>query len=125
LFAIPIIASRDRILVILLQGFWNAFAMLFLIFSIIIRTFNKKIRIMTTKLTLTVEKDIIERAKSYAKNSGRSLSELIEQYLDTITQENNNQQVSPKLKKLIGAVKLPKDFDEKKELQSYLEKKHL
>ena len=69
---------------------------------------------MTTKLTLTVEKDIIERAKSYAKNSGRSLSELIEQYLDTITQENNNQQVSPKLKKLIGAVKLPKDFDEKK-----------
>lgn len=80
---------------------------------------------MTTKLTLTVEKDIIERAKSYAKNSGRSLSELIEQYLDTITQENNNQQVSPKLKKLIGAVKLPKDFDEKKELQSYLEKNHL
>ncbi|WP_324205455.1 DUF6364 family protein, partial [Sediminibacterium sp.] len=29
---------------------------------------------MTTKLTLTVEKDVIERAKSYAKVSGRSLS---------------------------------------------------
>lgn len=80
---------------------------------------------MTTKLTLTVEKEIIERAKSYAKNSGRSLSELIEQYLDTITQENSNQPVSPKLKKLIGSVKLPKGFDEKKELQSYLEKKHV
>lgn len=80
---------------------------------------------MTTKLTLTVEKDIIERAKLYAKNSGRSLSELIEQYLDTITQENSNQKVSPKLKKLIGSVKLPKGFDDKKELQSYLEKKHL
>jgi hypothetical protein len=80
---------------------------------------------MTTKLTLTVEKDVIERAKCFAKSSGRSLSELIEQYLDTITQENNHQQVSPKLKKLIGVVKLPKDFNEKKELQSYLEKKHL
>lgn len=80
---------------------------------------------MTTKLTLTVEKEVIERAKSYAKNSGRSLSELIEQYLDTITQENSTQPVSPKLKKLIGSVKLPKGFDEKKELQSYLEKKHL
>ncbi len=80
---------------------------------------------MTTKLTLTVEKEVIERAKSYAKNSGRSLSELIEQYLDTITQENNNQPISPKLKKLVGSVKLPKGFDEKKELQSYLEKKHL
>jgi hypothetical protein len=27
---------------------------------------------MTTKLTLTVEKDVIEGAKSYAKVSGRS-----------------------------------------------------
>ncbi|HEY1017926.1 MAG TPA: DUF6364 family protein [Sediminibacterium sp.] len=80
---------------------------------------------MTTKLTLTVEKEVIERAKSYAKNSGRSLSELIEQYLDNITQDNSNQPISPKLKKLIGSVKLPKGFDEKKELQSYLEKKHL
>jgi SOS response regulatory protein OraA/RecX len=80
---------------------------------------------MTTKLTLTVEKEVIERAKSYAKVSGRSLSEIIEQYLDTITQENSTQQLSPKLKKLVGAVKLPKDFDEKKELQIYLEKKHL
>ncbi len=80
---------------------------------------------MTTKLTLTVEKDVIERAKSFAKKSGRSLSEIIEQYLDTITQDNNDQKISPKLKKLVGVVKLPKDFDEKKEYQSYLEKKHL
>lgn len=80
---------------------------------------------MTTKLTLTVEKDVIERAKSYAKNSGRSLSELIEQYLDTLTQENSTQKISPKLKKLVGVVTLPKDFDEKKEYQSYLEKRHL
>ncbi len=37
---------------------------------------------MTTKLTLTVEKSVIERAKSHAKNSVRSLSELIENYLE-------------------------------------------
>lgn len=80
---------------------------------------------MVTKLTLTVQKDIIERAKSYAKSTGRSLSELIENYLDTITQENNQDGVSPKLKKIVGSVKLPKDFDEKKELREYLEKKHL
>jgi hypothetical protein len=80
---------------------------------------------MTTKLTLTVEKEVIERAKSYAKQSGRSLSELIEQYLDSLTKEKSGEAVSPKLKKLIGAVKIPKNFDEKKELQSYLERKHL
>jgi hypothetical protein len=45
---------------------------------------------MTTKLTLTVEKSIIERAKSYAKNTGRSLSELIGNYLETITQESSD-----------------------------------
>lgn len=80
---------------------------------------------MNTKLTLTVEKSIIEKAKSYAKHTGRSLSELIENYLETITQVETQQEMSPNLKKIVGAVKLPKNFDEKKELRSYFEKKHL
>ena len=80
---------------------------------------------MTTKLTLTVDKTIIERAKSYAKDTGRSLSELIENYLDSITQDKKDQKLSPRLNKIVGSVKLPKDFNEEKELRSYLEKKHL
>jgi formiminotetrahydrofolate cyclodeaminase len=81
---------------------------------------------MTTKLTLTVEKAVIEKAKSYAKKHGRSLSEIIENYLENITSdENKNQILSPKLKKIVGAVSLPKDFDEEKELQAYFENKHL
>jgi len=91
----------------------------------IVRIFAFKTRIMTTKLTLTVEKTIIERAKSYAKKTGRSLSELIESYLENITEENYNSDLSPKLRKLIGSVKLPEDFDEEKELRSAVEKKHL
>lgn len=80
---------------------------------------------MTTKLTLTIEKSIIERAKSYAKNTGRSLSEIIENYLATITEENTHEELSPKLKKIVGAVSLPDDFDEEVELREVLEKKHL
>jgi hypothetical protein len=80
---------------------------------------------MTTKLTLTVEKSVIERAKLYAKNTGRSLSEIIENYLTTITNENDNDQLSPKLNKIVGAITLPADFDEKAELRKALEKKHL
>ena len=80
---------------------------------------------MTTKLTLTVEKSIIERAKSYAKNTGRSLSELVENYLETITRDHNESQLSPKLKKIVGVVSLPQDFDEETELRSAMEKKHL
>lgn len=81
---------------------------------------------MTTKLTLTVEKDVIERAKSYAKRTGRSLSDLIEKYLENITQEEKcDKELSPSLKKIVGSVKLPKNFNEEKELRAYLEKKHL
>jgi len=81
---------------------------------------------MATKLTLTVEEKIIAKAKSYAKQTGRSLSELVENYLHTLTAEDKNtQQVSPKLKKIIGVVKLPDDFDEERELRTYYEKKHL
>jgi len=80
---------------------------------------------MTTKLTLTVEEDVIKRAKLYAKHTGRSLSELIETYLNTLTETHDIHQISPKLKKLAGSVKLPADFDEKKELSAYFESKHL
>jgi formiminotetrahydrofolate cyclodeaminase len=80
---------------------------------------------MNSKLTLTVEKTIIEKAKLYAKKTGRSLSELIENYLENITQDYSDEEISPKLQKLIGSVKLPPDFDEEKELRSVLEQKHL
>lgn len=80
---------------------------------------------MITKLTLTVEKTVVERAKVYAKGTGRSLSDLVEGYLETLTTADENDQLSPKLKRIVGAVKLPADFDEEKELRDYLEKKHL
>ena len=80
---------------------------------------------MATKLTLTVEEDVIKKAKSYAKKTGRSLSELVEKYLETLTEEHvEAKQISPKLKKLVGSVKLPENFDEKKELNAYFESKH-
>ena len=81
---------------------------------------------MTTKLTLTVEKSIIEKAKIYARKTGRSLSEIIETYLEIITNESRtDKNMSPRLKRIIGAVKLPKNFDEDKELRTILEGKHL
>lgn len=81
---------------------------------------------MTTKLTLTVEEGVIKKAKLYARQTGRSLSELIETYLETLTEDHSEaSQISPRLKKLVGSVKLPTDFDEKKELTAYFERKHL
>jgi hypothetical protein len=39
---------------------------------------------MNRKLTLTVEEEIIIRAKAYAEETGRSLSDLVQNYLDRI-----------------------------------------
>ncbi len=38
---------------------------------------------------------------------------------------NNQEKISPRLKRIIGVVKLPSDFDEKMELRAYFRKKHL
>lgn len=80
---------------------------------------------MTTKLTLTVEKEIIEKSKSFAKKTGTSLSNIVENYLASIVEEKQDAQVSEKLSKIVGKVKLPDSFDEERELREYLEKKHL
>jgi hypothetical protein len=42
---------------------------------------------MTTKLTLTVEKQVIQRAKRYAKRQKKSLSEIVTTYLDHLSTE--------------------------------------
>lgn len=80
---------------------------------------------MNVKLTLTLEKNLVERSKLYAKKTGISLSDLIENYLDAITHEQATDVMPPKLQKIIGAVKLSDHFDEEKELLAYLERKHL
>lgn len=93
--------------------------------KILVRIFDKNIRIVTTKLTLSIDKDVVVQAKRYAKQSGRSLSELIESYLISVTQEHSdNTNLSSQLKSLIGVVTLPPDFDEKESLQAYYENKH-
>ncbi|CAN0585010.1 unnamed protein product [Ectocarpus sp. 12 AP-2014] len=83
---------------------------------------------MNTKLTLTIEREIIERAKTYAKEKNRSLSDLIENYLKMLTDEEKEEKVQkpgPVTQSLKGAFKMPKDMDYKKELRNRLEEKYL
>lgn len=81
---------------------------------------------MQTKLTLTIEQSIIERAKGYAKSKGRSLSELIENYLKAVLEDNIEEvKISPAIKKLKGSIKLPEDFDYKKEISDAISDKYL
>jgi Family of unknown function (DUF6364) len=80
---------------------------------------------MNTKLTLSLEKTVIEDAKSYAKKTGRSLSELVETYFKNLTEKSEiADDIHPKVKKLIGIVKLPDDFDEEKVKEEYYREKY-
>lgn len=82
---------------------------------------------MNTKLTLTIEQAIIEKAKKYAKNKGRSLSDIVENYFKALTNEDVGftASVTPKTDSLRGAFKAPENFDYKKELSKALSEKYL
>ena len=83
---------------------------------------------MNTKLTLTVEQKIIEKAKQYAKRKNRSLSDIVENYLKMITKDDfkiEKTTGSTIVTSLRGSFKMPKNFDYKNELKERLEKKYL
>jgi hypothetical protein len=84
---------------------------------------------MNTKLTLTIEDDVIKKAKSYARSKGRSLSDIIENYLKAVINDQNppitDKQISSVLKGLKGSFKAAPDFDYKKEMAKALTKKYL
>lgn len=82
---------------------------------------------MNTKLTLTIEQDIIKKAKDYAKKKNRSLSDIVENYLKILTKEEHRQRdkkLNPVVKSLKGSFKMPRDVDYKKELRNRLEEKY-
>jgi predicted CopG family antitoxin len=82
---------------------------------------------MNTKLTLTIEDDVISKAKKYAKEKNRSLSSIIENYLKSLTREEDKEEIklSPLVQSLKGSFKMPADFDYKEELRKGLEEKYL
>jgi hypothetical protein len=82
---------------------------------------------MDSKLTLNIDKDVARKAKVYAKSNGRSLSDLVENYLKLLTRNSSieNSQYTPRVKSLLGCITLPEDFDYKKEVADYLTKKYL
>jgi hypothetical protein len=62
-----------------------------------------------SKLTLKLEKEVIEKAKFFAKSQHTSLSRLIENYLMTITSEEDQESITPLVKSLSGIIDLPED----------------
>lgn len=79
---------------------------------------------MNTKLTLNLDKSIIEEAKSYAKKNQVSLSKLIENYLSSLvrTSQKKTKRISPLVESLTGIIS--SEADERKSYRDYLSEKY-
>ena len=81
---------------------------------------------MNVKLTLNLNRDIIERAKLYARDKNQSLSSLVQNYFIFLAETNqlDEIEISPNVKELSGIIQLDQDFDLKKEYGSYILEKY-
>jgi hypothetical protein len=81
---------------------------------------------MDTKLTLKLNKEIIESAKRYASDKKMSLSRIIESYLQSLTSEDHKDdfEISPFIKSIATGNSIPTDLDYKNEYSDYLIEKY-
>lgn len=83
---------------------------------------------MDAKLTLKLNEKVIVRAKKYASTKKVSLSRLIENYLDSLTRDQNDDfEISPFVKSISTGKSIPNDLDYKnirEDYTEYLDKKY-
>jgi len=81
--------------------------------------------VMNTKLTLKLDSETIELAKSYARESNISLSKLIENYLKALVKEKaSDREVNPIVESLTGVISLDGSVDHKESYRKYLIEKY-
>ncbi len=82
---------------------------------------------MNSKLTITIDESLIDKARAYAGKKGKSLSNIIEIYLKSLTNEieKDEIEITPIVKSLMGSFKAPKNFNYKKEIKNRLSEKYL
>jgi hypothetical protein len=84
---------------------------------------------MYTKLTLSIDQNVIENAKKYAKDQKRSISKLVEEYLFSISSSANKEieynSLGPITKELVGIIKVNGHTDYKDILTDALMAKYI
>jgi hypothetical protein len=82
---------------------------------------------MDNKLTLKLDNQIIERAKTYARKRNTSLSKLVESYLEFLTtghSSHEGQEVTPLVKSISGVIDPDASLDYKASYKKHLTKKY-
>jgi hypothetical protein len=80
------------------------------------------------RLNLLIEQGVVEKMKEYVAQHHTSISKVVENLFLAITnsKKSDKMQISPFVKSLsLDNIKLPDDFDYKKELDKIMEDKYL
>ena len=79
---------------------------------------------MPTKLTLSIDETVVEKAKAYAREKQKSLSKVIEQYLEFVTEnEPPPTQLTDTVRRLSDTLSPPASDDDLK--YQHLKQKYL
>ena len=80
---------------------------------------------MQTKLTLRIEKQLVELAKAYASSQGKSVSKMVADYFTLLNknQDTQSEELAPIAQSLKGS--LGKTLVNRSEYKKYLEEKYL
>ena len=81
---------------------------------------------MDTILTINIAQNVADSAEIYAQYAQKSVSQLVEEYLVSISSENviNNKPLGPITKQLAGIIKLEKNINHKELLAETLTEKY-
>lgn len=79
---------------------------------------------METKLTLKLEQKVVQKAKGLAKARKTSLSKLVEDYLQQITNDQEENDIAPITKSLSGVINLDSSTDNKSSYTDFLINKY-
>ncbi len=82
---------------------------------------------MNTKLTLNIEKDVIEIAKKYAQERRQSLSSIVQNYFKHLTGNRKIQDgldISPIVKNLSGIINLNDNYNDKDDYHKHITEKY-
>lgn len=80
---------------------------------------------MHTKLTLRLDHQLIRQAKSYARRSGKSVSQIVAEFFTLLLEpdDSGEPELTPKVRSLLGA--LSENPVSERDYYQYLEKKYL
>jgi len=79
---------------------------------------------MTKKLTLSINEKTVQKAKRISRRRGKSLSKIVEEYLNSITEKEEQKESLVKKSSGVLEGKVPVNLDWKKSKADYLKKKY-